>query len=394
MLHCATPPAPPTLPPQPSAPRKLDDCPDDARRREEITNGASFVVCERPTGVRHGPLRLLYPQGGVRLVASYVDGDLDGPWTLFGANGQKEEEGRYVHGSRQDRWTLFDKEGRVRGRHDHLPHDRVVTDFLNKDGSPAGHLEHRACLPDGNWISNDERGKPTGKELYEEGQLVERITIDASGTERSRYRRADGGAALEPQRGPAARADAPRAAPLLLLLVDFSGSMREEASTLRAALAAVASGLEAPWWIAIVAFGGRDLGLFPARPAGDTQPLLQALERFDGGGPTEIDPVLSQAVAEVEARPGGRTHIVLASDGLFSPWCIHPTMKKLRAAGVTASALALGQNAEAALLIQFAFEGGGRFDEARSAQLAGHALLTDYRWARNARPTTRAPAGR
>ncbi|MCC6742053.1 MAG: VWA domain-containing protein [Planctomycetia bacterium] len=144
----------------------------------------------------------------------------------------------------------------------------------------------------------------------------------------------------------------------LVVLLDASGSMNEEASPgrtklaeAREALRSLAGAARPGTTFAFAAFAGQARWIHP--PTTDRAALLRALEKLDAGGPTLIAPALELARGAIG---GGKSHVVLVSDGQSAEPEADLTAlaAALRGAGATVSAIAEGADANAALLEKLA----------------------------------------
>lgn len=146
----------------------------------------------------------------------------------------------------------------------------------------------------------------------------------------------------------------PQDALTLVVLLDASGSMNDDAAPGRTklreaqeALRALARSARPGTTLAFAAFSGSARWIAP--PSTDLAPLLRALESLDAGGATAILPALELASTALGA---GRTHVVLVSDGATAerPDALAAAAARLSAAGATVTAVAGGADAKTATL--------------------------------------------
>jgi hypothetical protein len=124
-----------------------------------------------------------------------------------------------------------------------------------------------------------------------------------------------------------------------------------------------------------VAFAARDddeLGLvaFDAVPhvvvplqrvtPGTAAAVAGQVDTLDADGGTNLLKGLQAGLAQVTQSAAPVKHVLLMSDGVSEPADYGPLIARLRAAKVTLSTIALGQDADAALLRRLARQGGGR----------------------------------
>lgn len=145
----------------------------------------------------------------------------------------------------------------------------------------------------------------------------------------------------------------------LVVLLDASGSMNEEAlpgrlklSEARDALRSLVGAARDNTTFAFVAFNDAARWIHP--PTSDRASLLRAIERLDAGGATRIAPALEKARDALGG--GGKRHVVIVSDGQ-SPEDekrLLETAEAVRATGATVSAIAEGADANVVLLEKIA----------------------------------------
>ena len=160
-----------------------------------------------------------------------------------------------------------------------------------------------------------------------------------------------------------------RATPVEVVLVfDKSGSMAETVSgvsKIEAARQAVAEAvrlLPAGDSIAVLAFDSKPVVVSAMAVAPDQAALRTALTNVRPGGSTAISPALETAFQwfRDSGRPAARRHIVLVSDGRTSDDDAARLGSLVKTGGVEVSAVAIGTNANRALLEELARSTGGR----------------------------------
>lgn len=182
----------------------------------------------------------------------------------------------------------------------------------------------------------------------------------------------------------------PRNAPktAFVFVLDRSGSMQRDeggADRLTIAKAATlnAAGLLNPQsQVGIVAFDTSAHTVLPLHEAGDEAAIRAALGQLDADGGTAAYPALADAVAMLEGVDLPKRHIVLISDGLTQPGDFPQLLARAREAGITVSAIAIGDAADPTSLSEIAKLGGGAFHWSRDFKalpgiLAQEALLSE-----------------
>lgn len=154
----------------------------------------------------------------------------------------------------------------------------------------------------------------------------------------------------------------------LVLVLDVSGSMEGEKLSL-----AVAGALElvrsaAPEdYLGVVLFSSGHRVLFPPRPmtAQAKKEAESLLLSVRAGGGTVLGGAFREAVRLLQGVPAERKGVLVLTDGLISD-PQGPILDLAGASGLEVSALALGEDADAAFLEALARRGGGRFYRAAS----------------------------
>lgn len=174
----------------------------------------------------------------------------------------------------------------------------------------------------------------------------------------------------------------------LVLALDKSGSMGESLGAMpkmaaaREAALITAGLLEASDRFGLLVFDSRPARMLPLEPPPGREQLRGILAGIEPGGGTRILPALAEAAAMLEAFPTGRRHVVLVTDGRGEGGDFAEQARRLAARGITVSAIAVGDDADTALLHGLAAAGGGRFELARDAGRLAAALRREVVLAR------------
>ncbi len=161
------------------------------------------------------------------------------------------------------------------------------------------------------------------------------------------------------------RLEVPRVS--LVLLIDKSGSMGGTVSSgeskldvvKSAALSAIES-LNPFDKVGLLAFDADWQWAVPLTDAGDTASIAADLSTLTPGGGTVMYPALQEADRVLEASPAPLKHVILLTDGLTDAGDFQALVKRMARAKITVSTVAIGEDADAALLRDIARWGGGR----------------------------------
>ncbi len=155
----------------------------------------------------------------------------------------------------------------------------------------------------------------------------------------------------------------------LVLVIDRSGSMAGQKIVMarQAAIASVKL-LSRLDHVGVVAFNSAAEWIVPLQRAENRGAILRQLVKLGGAGGTDMYPALEQASAALAGAETSLKHIILLTDGQSAPGAFMSLAETAGAAGITISAVAVGPDADRALLAQIADRSGGRMYIADSAQ--------------------------
>ncbi len=148
----------------------------------------------------------------------------------------------------------------------------------------------------------------------------------------------------------------------LLVVLDRSWSMNGLAMELsKTAAEAAANTLEPMHLVGVLTFNNQPTWDVPLARLRDARATLHdAIARIQASGPTDIYVALTQAYDALASVPARARHLILLSDGQTQPADFEGLMRKMTEARVTVSTVALGVEADVALLGNLAAWGGGR----------------------------------
>ena len=164
------------------------------------------------------------------------------------------------------------------------------------------------------------------------------------------------------------RDDEPEVA--LVIVLDRSWSMNGTAMELSKAAAEAAANTLAPaQMLGVLTFNSASNWDVPLGHVRDSRPALHdAIARITASGPTAIYPALAEAYGALAGIRARARHVVLLSDGQSDPQGFEALVRRMAAARITVSTVALGPEADAMLLRNLAAWGGGRSYIVQDAQ--------------------------
>ena len=163
------------------------------------TREQTRCTCVRPDGVEHGPVSVF--RGRTLLFrGAFVDGQRDGDWRLYAANGSVLAEGAYRRGERHGRWTWHNL-SEVAAQPHFTPTVGLSVRAWAQGGDPkptgqrdnlieifakGGHAysmvgEFSQGQLHGEWIVRDGQGNPLSTKAFDQGVLT-RLCKHAGGT--------------------------------------------------------------------------------------------------------------------------------------------------------------------------------------------------------------------
>jgi Ca-activated chloride channel family protein len=164
------------------------------------------------------------------------------------------------------------------------------------------------------------------------------------------------------------RDDEPEVA--LVIVLDRSWSMNGTSMELSKSAAEAAANTLAPaQMLGVLTFNDQSEWDVPLTRVRDSKATLHAaIARITASGPTEIYTALDRAFGALTVVRARAKHVILLSDGQTEPQDFEDLVKKMSAAGITVSSVALGPDADVKLLGNLAAWGGGRSYVVHDAQ--------------------------
>ena len=148
----------------------------------------------------------------------------------------------------------------------------------------------------------------------------------------------------------------------LCLVIDRSGSMSgQKIEMAKEAAKATAETLSPEDYIEVIAFDSQPMRLVRMQSARNRMRILSDISRLQPNGGTDIFPALQMANEDLSLVAAKRKHVILLSDGEAPIPGIRELIQEMVSEGMTASAVALGEDADKNLMKMVAETGGGRF---------------------------------
>jgi Ca-activated chloride channel homolog len=148
----------------------------------------------------------------------------------------------------------------------------------------------------------------------------------------------------------------------LCLVIDRSGSMSgQKIEMAKEAAKATAEILSPDDYIEVIAFDSQPMRLVRMQSARNRMRILSDISRLAPNGGTDIFPAIQMANEDLALIAAKRKHMILLSDGEAPVGGIKELVQEMVSEGMTASAVALGEDADKNLMKMVAETGGGRF---------------------------------
>lgn len=147
----------------------------------------------------------------------------------------------------------------------------------------------------------------------------------------------------------------------MVLAIDRSGSMTGEKIELaKDAAEGAVELLGANDEVGVLAFEGDAFWISDIHPATDKNYILERIGRLSAGGGTNLYDALNEAFLALGAANSQLKHCIVLSDGNSTPGDFDALVGAMRAAQITVSTVAVGQEADRELLQRIADNGRGR----------------------------------
>lgn len=154
----------------------------------------------------------------------------------------------------------------------------------------------------------------------------------------------------------------------LILVIDKSGSMAGEKIELAKEAAIRATQMLTPHdQLGVLSFDSQNQWVFKPESVQNRNQMQAKIGGIPADGGTNIYPALEDAYQEVRKLKVKRKHIILLTDGQSHGGAYQELAEKLKKEGITLSTVAVGQDADQALMQNLAQWAGGRYYLADSA---------------------------
>ncbi|MEK6642653.1 MAG: VWA domain-containing protein [Planctomycetota bacterium] len=155
----------------------------------------------------------------------------------------------------------------------------------------------------------------------------------------------------------------------LVVVLDRSGSMMgDKIEMAKKAAEGSAKLLSSQDFIGVVSFDSSPTWDVTVQRCANKDQVLKKIRMIQPGGGTDMFPALAQAGKEIASTSAYAKRIIVLTDGQSAPADFLGAVKSFLAKGIVTSAIAVGADADRALLESIAKAGGGRFYLAVSPQ--------------------------
>jgi len=148
----------------------------------------------------------------------------------------------------------------------------------------------------------------------------------------------------------------------IVFVIDRSGSMSGEKIEMAKDAAKAALELLSPKdYAGVVAFDNEAFWVADVQSASDKSGIAQKISAIQEGGGTNIAPGMELAYRALTTAPAKLKHVILLTDGVSTPGPFYELATQMAAENITVSTVAVGGDADMALLEQIATWGSGRY---------------------------------
>jgi len=185
----------------------------------------------------------------------------------------------------------------------------------------------------------------------------------------------------------------------MVIVLDRSGSMAGEKIDIAKKSAIGSMELLSPFdYIGLVSFDVEPVWNVPLMLCANKTDIRWRIGGIAAGGGTDMFPAMTQAGKVLRTAPAAGKHMILLTDGQSQPADFEQLARELSRGGITISTIAVGPDADRALLHSLAKIGGGRFYAveslnliprifARETALAGRSGVVEETFTPQLRPT-------
>jgi len=167
---------------------------------------------------------------------------------------------------------------------------------------------------------------------------------------------------------PHVRTDRPKPSVALMLVIDRSGSMEGQSIELaKQATRQAVENLTPGDQVGVVAFEDRTHWISRIEAVADKTQVIGRIDTITAGGGTNMLPAMEQAYLALDEAYAQRKHIIVLTDGLSHPGDFQALTRRIAAAGITVSTVAVGPEAAGQVLRDVATAGGGNYYQCEDA---------------------------
>ncbi|WP_417737908.1 VWA domain-containing protein [Rosistilla oblonga] len=147
----------------------------------------------------------------------------------------------------------------------------------------------------------------------------------------------------------------------LALVIDSSGSMDGQKMQLCKAAASEAIKMLGPSdHLGIWTFDGATREVIPMQPVAGRTHMLPMVSRITAGGGTVMYPAMERAFIGLSQTEAAVKHMIVLTDGHTTPNDFGPLTRRMKQQGITVSSVAIGKDADLALMREIASIGSGK----------------------------------
>ena len=177
----------------------------------------------------------------------------------------------------------------------------------------------------------------------------------------------------------------------MLLVIDKSGSMGGEKIEMAKEAARAAVELLGPSdQIGVLAFEGENFWVSELHPCSDKAFVLDRIAMLEAGGGTVMAPAMEEGYDVLRGAIAKLKHMIILTDGVSSPGDFQGIAQAMAGDRITLSTVAMGSDADTALLEELANLGNGRFyaadDPSQVPQIFAKETVTASKSAINEQP--------
>jgi len=177
----------------------------------------------------------------------------------------------------------------------------------------------------------------------------------------------------------------------MMLVIDKSGSMGGEKIEMAKEAARAAVELLSPSdKVGVLAFEGENFWVSEMHPCSDKGFVLDRIAQLEAGGGTVMAPAMEEAHETLRGTVAKLKHVIILTDGISSPGDFEGIAQAMAADRITVSTVAMGADADQALLEDIARIGNGRYymadDPAQVPQIFAKETVTASKSAINEQP--------